>query len=200
MLRFFIFGLFAFSMNFQAEAKVLLACEGKSKILKPDETTHIQVSEETGSLSLKINGRDDNLSRTTIATRKIDLAKQLKCEKKKANEQDACWKKAGDDETVLFGKMVAFAKATDPEGDAAKMDLSKITHGKSYTFPEKNGHISKFGDLGVFEYYDKSDKLVGRYLYMLEMMKCDDKEKPTKDESSLEKMLTNPTPKDPTTR
>ena len=174
-----------------AIAKTLFACEGKSKVFKEAPPLHFELSQDNaGKYSMKYNGADYNDEPVAVKEVRLDKMQEfLKCDV----GNDECVNKVtgGDEATLSAANVVALAKVHGREkmmkghtSSLSKLDPSKIDHAKTYTYNGK-----KFGQVGVFEYYDKKDKLLGRYIYAIDVMDCVNKAKPTQDVGKMLKDL-----------
>ena len=182
---FFLLSIYSFS----SQAKVIFSCEGTSKIMNPGAKTHLRLSQSsTKEYKLEKDGVEThnrpNEEIVSYEPRLDGLVEYIKC-----NPYDEkCKDKAsnGKDKGFTdFGNLIGMAKSLESEKDMpqdtntlTKLKLSEIKSGKAYIFGEKDKG-SKFGNMGVYEFYDKSGKILGRYVYALEVMDCKDQERPS---------------------
>lgn len=182
MTKFWLVFFFVIGFVFATEAKVLFACEGTSKILNPGKPIHFKLSQKvTKEFEVEKDGVEaSNLPNETITefSPNLDgLSEFLKC----GNYDEACkgkLSKGKDAGFADFGGVVGMAKALDESAKGAStlvnLNLNDVKSGKSYIFGEKD-KTNKFGNMGVYEFYNKDKKLLGRYIYALEVMDCKDK-------------------------
>ena len=177
--------------------KTIFACETTSKLLAPGKKMHLKLTQKpTREYTLEIggveahSGNGEHINDTMVSLTNLD--QYLKCSSYDPACQDKVSAGKGDGYQD-FGNVLAFALAIDksvPEAKGSnsltKLKVSQITSGKSYIMAVKD-KVSKFGNMGVYEYYDKSNKLLGRYLYALEVIDCKDKEKPSTPAAQINK-------------
>lgn len=170
-----------------ASAKVLFSCEATSPKEMGGQTLHYKLSENDGKLKLEHNGLaiEDEVSASSVNL--SQLQEFLKCDA----YDEACIEKTTLKNKAYqeLGNMIAIGKDAPPDMQnfyqTNKLDVSKIARGQSYLF----GKETKMGRPGIFEYYDKNNKLLGRYVFALGTFDCKNKSKPTQDLSVIFKDL-----------
>ncbi len=182
---FFLISIYSFS----SQAKVIFACEGSSKIMNPGAKTHFRLTQSpTKEFKLEKDGVEThNQPNEEILSYepKLDgLAEYIQCD----SHDDICRDKAskGKDKGFTdFGNIIGIAKSLEGEkgmpqntNTLTKLKLSEVKSGKAYIFGEKD-KVSKFGNMGVYELYGKSGKILGRYIYALEVVDCVNQDKPS---------------------
>ena len=187
MIKMILISVFLFSAA--GQAKTILACEGTSKLMAPGKKMHFKLTQKpTREYTVEMNGNEahngegEYVQDSMVSLTNLD--QYLKC----SSYDPVCQHKVSagkGDHYEDFGNVLAFARAMEKELPEAKgtntltkIKVSQIYSGKSYIMAEKD-KVSKFGNMGVFEYYDKSNKLLGRYIYALEVMDCKDQPSPS---------------------
>lgn len=184
--------LLAFSFMILAalplQAKTIFACEGTFKAMAPGTKMHLKLTQSpTKEFKMEKDGVEaqngPNESISSFEPNLDGLAELLKC----GDYDETCKNKASkgkDPGFQDFAGIIKMAKAleemkeTKGANTLVNLKVADIKSGKSYVFTEKD-KPSKFGNMGVYEYYDKSNKLLGRYIYAMEVMDCKDKAAPS---------------------
>ena len=187
---FFLISIYSLS----SQAKVIFSCEGSSKIMNPGAKTHFRLTQSpTKEFKLEKDGVEThNQPNEEIVSYepKLDgLAEYIKCNPYDEKCKDKA-SKGKDKGFTDFGNLIGLAKSLEGEkgmpqntNTLTKLKLSEVKSGKAYIFGEKD-KVSKFGNMGVYELYDKSGKILGRYIYALEVMDCSNQEKPSSSSGS----------------
>lgn len=181
-------------IGLSSEAKTIFACEGTFKAMAPGQKMHLKLTQSpTKEFKMEKDGVETqtgpNESISNFEPNLDGLGALLKC----GDYDETCKDKASkgkDPGFQDFAGIIKMAKAMDKIKEAkgantlASLKVADIKSGKSYIFTEKD-KVSKFGNMGVYEYYDKSNKLLGRYIYALEVLDCKDKPTPSTTAPSL---------------
>lgn len=188
----FIFAITS-AFSFATQARVIFSCEGTSKVMNPGAKTHLRLTQSpTKEFKLEKDGVEaHNQPNEEILSYepKLDgLAEYIKCNPYDEKCKDKA-SKGKDKGFTDFGNLIGMAKSLEEDKDIpkdmptntnslTKLKLSDVKSGKAYIFGEK-GKVSKFGNMGVYEFYDKSGKILGRYIYAVEIMDCSNRERPS---------------------
>lgn len=173
-----------------ASAKVLFACEGRTPKEMGGQTIHYKLSSIGDSLKMELNGQPVDLPVEAVSIGLPGLEDYLKC----GAYDESCKSKVSKDHSgyQALANMIALGKDAPAEmADfyaTTKLDVSKIARGQSYLF----GKNTQMGRPGVFEYYDKQNRLLGRYIYNLATLDCSDKAEPTVNMEKILKDLAEP--------
>lgn len=193
MLVFVFVGL----ISDKAFAIDVFACEGKSNVMAPGKTMHmkLQLDEKTKEFSVTVNGIKTDETIKLMTPLLPQLTEYLKCDA--YDEPCKARYEVKDDGYLEAAGVLSIAKALAKEmpkskqGTLAKLNPSDITKARIYQM----GKTSKFGGMGIYEYFDKSDKMLGRYIYAIESMDCKNKVVPTDDQGkALKKMMETTAP------
>ncbi len=179
--------------GFSSQAKTIFSCEGTFKGLAPGETLHLKLKQSsTKEFEMEKDGvvaqAGPNESISYFEPELDGLAEFLKCGDYDENCKDKASK--GKDPgfkdfagTIKMAKVLDMMKETKGSSTLANLNIADIKSGKSYVFTIKD-KPSKLGNMGVYEYYGSSNKLLGRYIYALEVLDCKDKDQPSKSTSN----------------
>ncbi len=185
----YTFFLVITTYSLSSQAKVIFSCEGSSKLMNPGAKTHFRLSQlPTKEFKLEKDGVEThNHPNEEIVNYELKLDgldEYIKCNSYDEKCKDKA-SKGKDKGFTDFGNLIVMAKSLENDKDMpkntntlTKLKLSDIKSGKAYIFGEKN-KVSKFGNMGVYEFYDKSGKILGRYIYALEVMDCSNQDKPS---------------------
>jgi hypothetical protein len=182
--------------SFSAGAKVLVSCEGTTKIFSPNSKLHFKIvqDDKTHKLSVFQNGAPVDEDVQLVETTTKGLTAIMKC----SPYDNVCLNKAsqkdGPDLKELGG-LVQLAMLPRAEGDKVgalgSIKPEEITSAKIY----KIGKTTKMGTASVYELYGKKHKLLGRFIYAIETLPCIDKAEPSQDVGKILKDLEkNPPP------
>lgn len=191
-------------LSFSTEAKTIFACEGTFKAMAPGKKIHLKLTQSpTKEFKMEKDGVEaqngPNESITNFEPNLNGLVDIIKCD----DYDDACKDKATKGKDPGFQDFAGVIKMAQSLSEMKEMKgantlvnlkVADIKSGKSYVFTEKD-KPSKFGNMGVYEYYDRSKKLLGRYIYAMEVLDCKDKATPsttTPDSKSGSPSTTNP--------
>lgn len=176
--------------SFYSQAKILFSCEGTFKVMAPGKKLHLKLSQsptkefkmEKDGVEVQ-NGPNEEIS--SFEPNLDGISEFIKCDAYDSPCRDRASKGKGKGFSD-FANIMSMAKSLERDVPEAKgsntlvnLKLSEIKFGKSYVFITK-GKPSQFGNMGVYEYYDKSNKLLGRYISAMEVLDCKDKTTPSK--------------------
>ena len=175
-------------IGLSSEGKTIFACEGTFKAMAPGQKIHLKLTQSpTKEFKMEKDGIEaqngPNESISNFEPNLDGLAALLKC----GDYDETCKDKASkgkDPGFQDFAGIIKMAQSMEKIKEAkgantlVNVKVSDIKSGKSYVFTEKD-KVSKFGNMGVYEYYDKSNKLLGRYIYAMEVLDCKDKATPS---------------------
>jgi len=176
-------------VGISSHAKTVFACEGTFKAMAPGTKLHLKLTQSpTKEFKMEKDGVEvQNAPDESISyfEPKLDgLAEFLKCD----DYDEACKSKASKGKTsgfqdfagiIKMAQELETMKETKGASTLVNLNVADIKSGKSYVFTKKD-KPNKFGNMGVYEYYDKSNKLLGRYIYAMEVLDCKDKPTPSK--------------------
>jgi hypothetical protein len=192
MIRLCMVVLLAALMTRTALAINVLACEGKSVVMSPGKTLHFKLllDKKSKEFSVYSNGIKSDDKVTLMTPNLTNLEAYLKCDtydeacKGQSKGKDEGYEQAAG--IIAFSKAMAKDLPKDKNSSLANLKVSDIGKARIYQV----GNDTKFGGMGVYEYFDKSGKMMGRYIYALETMDCRNKETPTDDQGKALRKLT----------
>ncbi|RYZ85211.1 MAG: hypothetical protein EOP04_16445 [Proteobacteria bacterium] len=178
-----------------ASALNVFACEGTSAVMNPGSKLHMKLllDEKSKEFTMYSNGLKSDDKVTLLTPKLAELEEYIKCDPyDEPCKEEKKGKDPGFAEAAAVYQMSKTLKDEMPKGThstLAKMKAKDLAKARIYTV----GETTKFGGMGVYEYFDKDDKLLGRYIYAIETLNCKNKEAPTNDLSKLSRK-SNTTP------
>lgn len=195
MRIFLLLAMFS-GFSFSSSAKVLVACEGTTKVFSPDTKLHFRIvqDDKTHNLSVFQNGSSLEDEVQVIETTAKGLIAIMKC----SPYDNVCLNKASQQDgpnLKELGALVQMAMLPRADGDKVgalgSIKPEEIASGKIY----KIGKNTRMGAGSVYELYNKKHKLLGRFIYAVETLPCIDKAEPSQDVGKILKDLEkNPPP------
>lgn len=191
MVKFVVIFLCVGLISGKAFAIDVFACEGRSNVMAPGKTMHmkLQLDEKTKEFSITVNGIKSDEAVKLMTPQLPQLEEYLKCDaydepcKAKYDVKDDGYMEAAA--VLSIAKTLAKELPKKKQGSLAQLDPKNITKARIYQM----GKTSKFGGMGVYEYFDKSEEMLGRYIYAIEAMDCKNKVVPTDDQGKALKKL-----------